>query len=53
MKLLLGLLLFFFFTNLTLKKHYSFERERQRDIALLYQLFMHSLDASCSCPDQR
>ena len=29
------------------------ERERERNISLLFHLVMHSLVASCMCPDQR
>ena len=28
------------------------EKEKEKDIDLLFQLFMHSLVASCMCPDQ-
>ena len=31
---------------------YRLERERERNINLLFHLFMHSLVDSCRCPDQ-
>ena len=34
------------------KNLFSDKRERERDVNLLFHLFMHSLVASCMCPDQ-